>query len=66
LAYRKSSCHRQEFPGRVSDAIIALGRAVLFFLSFFACALCERKSEKQKWVSTMLPQAHASVKRAIA
>jgi len=34
----------------------------IFFRSFFVFALCERENEKQKSASTVLLQAHTSVK----
>jgi hypothetical protein len=37
--------------------VLAFGRAVLYLLIVFAFALCERKNEKRKMRSTMLPQA---------
>jgi hypothetical protein len=44
-----------DLRGCVSDAIIAFGRAVLFFLSLFVFALAARKRTTEKWGSTMLP-----------
>src|SRR5258707_12663720 len=44
------------------SAIIAFGRAVLFFLSLFVFALAARKRTTEKWGSTMLPQANTSLK----
>jgi hypothetical protein len=37
-----------------------------FFLSLFVFARCERENEQQKWMSTVLPQAHTSVKQPTA
>jgi hypothetical protein len=44
--------------------MIAFGRVVLFLLSLFVFALCERENEQQNGMSTMLPQANTSVKQA--
>jgi len=50
----------------IADAIIAFGSVVLFLLSLFIFALCERENEQQKWMSIMLPKAKSSLKQATA
>jgi len=51
------SYHVHELRGCVSNMIIALGKALLLFLSLLVFAVAARKP------TTVLPQAHASVKR---
>src|SRR5687768_3024203 len=58
----RNACHLHELRACVSNAIIAFGRSLLFFLSLFVFALAARKRTTEKWGSTIVlgapPQDH--------